>query len=139
MSTEWMEWMSQRKQKESKQQPGKAWMLLSFSPFPVRHTPHASTLPCTGLSKRNGAKLRESSAHLQPATAGHARLVLSKTVPFFLLKPVHVEKKMMTALRATDRRCSLKPLRRARLSVSPSAHPASPRKVRSADDEIPPC
>ena len=37
----------------------------------------------TGLSKRNGAKLRESVCPLQPATAGHARLVLSKTVPFF--------------------------------------------------------
>ena len=34
----------------------------------------------TGLSKRNGAKLRES---FSLATAGHARLVLSKTVPFF--------------------------------------------------------
>ena len=34
----------------------------------------------TGLSKRNGAKLRESFC---PAAAGHARLVLSTTVPFF--------------------------------------------------------
>ena len=33
----------------------------------------------TGLSKRNGAKLRESFC---PATAGYARLVISNIVPF---------------------------------------------------------
>ena len=35
--TEWIEWMSRRKQKETKQQPG------IFSPFPVRHPLHP---PC---------------------------------------------------------------------------------------------
>ena len=41
---------------------------------------YTTLIAYTGLSKRNGAKLRES---FSLATAGHARLVLSKTVPFF--------------------------------------------------------
>ena len=46
----------------------------------------------TGFSRKVGCQvLRKYFAQPQPAQAGHARLVLSKTVAFFLLNPVGVK------------------------------------------------
>ena len=48
-----------------------------------RSLPEISFLLLRDVKKKLGSGCEKSSAHLQPAQAGHARLVLNKTVTFY--------------------------------------------------------